>query len=168
MAPTIRPATRADLPAIVDIYNEAAVGTTASYDLEPVDLHNRRVWFDRLMNGDFPVLVLEDPEEGGVIGYACYGPFRDKAGYAHTVEHSVYVAEGRRSGGAGRMLMAALIDYARGRDVHVMVGVLDAENAASRAFHQRLGFVESAVLPQVGRKFGRWLDIVFTTLTFPN
>lgn len=168
MAPTIRSATHADLPAIVAIYNEAGVGTTASYDVEPVDLVNRRKWFERLTNGAFPVLVLEEPSEGGVIGYACYGPFRDKAGYAHTVEHSVYVAEGQRAAGAGRMLMTALIDYARGHGVHVMVGVLDADNAASRAFHQRLGFVESAVLAEVGWKFGRWLDVVFATLTFPG
>ncbi|MCC2593523.1 N-acetyltransferase family protein [Tessaracoccus sp. OS52] len=168
MAPTIRSATHADLPAIVAIYNEAGVGTTASYDIEPVDLKNRRIWFDKLKAADFPVLVLEDPAEGGVIGYASFGPFREKAGYAYTVEHSVYVAEGRRAAGAGRMLMTALIDYARGHGVHVMVGVLDAENAASRAFHQRLGFVESAVLPQVGRKFERWLDVVFVTMIFPD
>lgn len=165
MAPTIRSAKHADLQAIVDIYNEAGVGTTASYDIEPVDLANRRVWFERLVTAGFPVLVLED--DGQVIGYACYGPFRDKAGYAHTVEHSVYVASGRRAAGAGRMLMSAVIDYARGHGVHVMVGVLDADNEASRAFHRRLGFVESAVLPQVGRKFDRWLDVLFTTLTFP-
>lgn len=165
MAPTIRSAKPTDLQAIVDIYNEAGVGTTASYDLEPVDLTNRRAWFDKLHSAGFPVLVLED--EGEVVGYACYGPFRDKAGYAHTVEHSVYVAPGRRAAGAGRMLMSALIDYARGHGVHVMVGALDAENEASRAFHRRLGFEESAVLPQVGRKFGRWLDVLFTTLTFP-
>lgn len=166
MAPTIRSATHADLPVIVDIYNEAGVGTTASYDIDPVDLENRALWFNRLRTAGFPVLVLEDEAEGGVLGYAAYGPFRDKAGYAHTVEHSVYVASGRRAAGVGRMLMSALIDHARASGVHVMVGVLDAANDASLVFHQRLGFTESAVLPQVGRKFDRWLDVIFMTLVF--
>lgn len=166
MAPMIRPATEADLSAIVDIYNEAGVGTTASYDLEPVTLDERQLWFQRLQARDCPVLVLEI--DGEVVGYAAYGPFRDKAGYAHTVEHSVYIADGHRAEGGGRLLMSALIDYARGRGVHVMVGVLDASNDASVAFHERLGFARSAVLPEVGHKFGRWLDVVFMTLTFPD
>ena len=101
-----------------------------------------------------------------MAGFASYGPFRDKAAYLHTVEHSVYVAEGSRSNGVGRMLLGALLDHARGRGVHVMIGVLDADNTASRAFHKNLGFVESAVLPEVGRKFGRWLDVVFVTHHF--
>ena len=70
--------------------------------------------------------------------------------------------------GVGRLLMAELIDLARGSGVHVMVGVLDGDNAASVAFHRRLGFVEVARMPQVGRKFGRWLDVVIVQLTFPG
>lgn len=163
MPTTIRPATVADLPAVVDIYNDAGVGTTASYDLDPVDLADRRAWFDALTAAGFPVLVAVDGE-GSIIGYASYGTFRNKAGYAHTVEHSVYVAAGRRSAGTGRLLMDALIDHARQRDVHAMVGCLDADNAASLAFHRRLGFTETGRLPQVGRKFDRWLDVVFMVL----
>ena len=161
MPRVIRSANHEDLPAIVEIYNEGGVATTASYDIEPVTLEERAAWFERLRNQGHPVLVLE--ENGRVVGFASYGSFRDKAAYLHTVEHSVYVAEGSRSNGAGRMLLGALLDHARGRGVHVMVGVLDADNAASRAFHKSLGFAESAVLPEVGRKFGRWLDVVFVT-----
>lgn len=84
------------------------------------------------------------------------------------MEHSVYVDSDNRVAGVGRMLMNALIDYARGRGVHVMVGALDGDNAASIAFHSRLGFVEVARMPQVGRKFGRWLDLVFVQLVFPE
>ena len=161
MPPVIRSANHEDLPAIVEIYNEGGVATTASYDVEPVTLEDRAAWFERLRNQGHPVLVLE--ENGQVVGFASYGPFRDKAAYRHTVEHSVYVAEGSRSNGVGRMLLCALLDHARGRGVHVMLGVLDADNTASRAFHKSLGFIESAVLPEVGRKFGRWLDVVFVT-----
>ena len=164
MPPVIRSANHEDLPAIVEIYNEGGVATTASYDIEPVTLEERAAWFERLRNQGHPVLVLE--ENGRVVGFASYGPFRDKAAYRHTVEHSVYVAEGSHSNGVGRMLLCALLDHARGRGVHVMLGVLDADNMASRAFHKSLGFIESVVLPEVGRKFGRWLDVVFVTRRF--
>ena len=124
--PTIRPAHRDDLPAITEIYNEAGVGTTASWALEPVTVEDREQWFDRLNKGDFPVLVLV--EEGTVVGFASYGPFRPLAGWAPTVEHSVYIRDGYRASGGGRMLMHALIDYAQGRGVHTMVGVIDGTN----------------------------------------
>ncbi|AQP47841.1 GNAT family N-acetyltransferase [Tessaracoccus aquimaris] len=160
--PTIRPATHNDIPAITEIYNEAGVGTTASYALEPVTVADRRAWFDRLAAENHPVLVLED--DGVVIGYASYGSFRSLGGYAYTVEHSVYISTGHRAAGLGRMLMNALIDVARGNRVHVMVGVIDAANSESIAFHERLGFEVSGKLPEVGRKFDRWLDVVFVTL----
>ncbi|HSN43643.1 MAG TPA: GNAT family N-acetyltransferase [Propionibacteriaceae bacterium] len=166
MAITIRPARPSDIPAITEIYNEGGVGTTASYDLEPVTVEDRTAWFLAKQTRAFPTLVALD--EGAVIGYSGYGTFRDKAGYDFTVEHSVYVRDGYRTSGVGRMLMAALIDYARGHGVHAMLGVLDAENEASLAFHKRLGFVEVGRLPEVGRKFGRWLDVVFVQLTFPG
>lgn len=162
--PTIRPAQHNDLPAITEIYNEAAIATTVSYDLEPVTVADRRAWFDRLTAANYPVLVLED---GGVVtGYASYGPFRPQGGYVHTVEHSIYIARGHRAAGAGRMLMNALIDIARGDRVHAMVGVIDGGNADSIRFHERLGFQVSGRLPEVGRKFDRWLDVVFVTRVF--
>lgn len=160
----IRPATAADLQAITDIYNEAGVGTTASYDIEPVTLPDRMEWFAHKQRKGYPTLV--GVEDGAVVGFAGYGQFRDKAGYDHTVEHSVYVVESHRAAGIGRMLMNALIDYARGHGVHVMVGALDGENEASLAFHRSLGFEEVGRLPQVGRKFHRWLDVVFVQQIF--
>ena len=74
----------------MEIYNEGGVAITASYDVEPATLEERTAWFERLRNQGHPVLVLE--EDGRVVGFASYGPFRDKAAYRHTVEHSVYVA----------------------------------------------------------------------------
>ena len=160
--PTIRPAQPADLPAITDIYNEAGVGTTASWALEPVTLADRREWYDRLRKGDFPVLVLE--EDGEVVGFASYAPFRPLAGWAPTVEHSVYIRDGHRASGGGRMLLTALIDYAKGRGVHTMVGVVDGSNEKSVAFHERLGFETSGRMKEAGHKFGEWQDAVFMTL----
>lgn len=163
---TIRPAAPADIEAITTIYNQAGVGTTASYALEPVTLADRRAWYDARVAADEPVLVLVD--EGEIVGYAAYGPFRSLGGYVHTVEHSVYIAEGRRAAGGGRMLMSALIDYAIGHGVHVMVGVIDATNEASISFHERLGFAETGRLPEVGRKFGQWRNVVFMTRILPG
>lgn len=160
--PEVRRATRKDLPAIRDIYNAAGVATTATYDLEPVDLANREAWFDRLTNLGCPVMVLSD--EGVVIGYAAYAPFRPHQGYRYTVEHSVYLMPERHHEGGGSQLMAHLIRYAVEHDVHVMVAVLDASNEASLRFHRKLGFTIAGVLPEVGRKFDRWLDVTFMTL----
>lgn len=149
----IRPATADDLPTITAIYNTAGVGTTASYDLAPVEQAHVRL--DQ-------ALVAE--RQGQVIGYAAYGPFRPKAGYDLSVEHSVYVDASGRGTGAGRALLQALIEHARASGKHVMIGAVDAENQASIRFHERLGFEASGRLDQVGRKFGRWLDVVFMTL----
>lgn len=160
MALTIRPAVLGDLPAITEIFNEAAVATTASYHLEPVTVEDRRAWFGRLRAEGFPVLVLAD-ETGDVVGFATYGPFRTLAGYKYTVEHSVYLAPEHRAAGGGRMLMRVLMDHAVQRGIHVMVGVLDAGNEGSVAFHEKLGFQSGPVLPQVGHKFGAWRDVVF-------
>ncbi|GGL73581.1 phosphinothricin acetyltransferase [Deinococcus aerolatus] len=167
MPPRVRPATRADVPAMLEIYNHAVLHTTASYDLEPVVLETRLAWFDHKQVAGWPVLVLEEPGEvtgDRVIGWATYGPFREKPGYAGTVEHSIYVREDRRGSGLGHLLMLALIADARARGFHVMVGGVDASNAGSLAFHARLGFVQVAEFRQVGRKFGRWLDLAFVQL----
>ncbi|GGK19968.1 phosphinothricin acetyltransferase [Deinococcus malanensis] len=159
---TVRRADRADVPAILEIYNEAVVNTTASYDLVPVSLESRLTWFDHKQGTGWPVLVAE--QETHVVGWATFGPYRDKAGYAGTVEHSVYVQAGGRGSGVGRALMAPLIAEARARGLHVMLGAVDAENAASIRFHQSFGFVVAGQLSQVGRKFDRWLDVVFMQL----
>ncbi|GGO28993.1 GNAT family N-acetyltransferase [Deinococcus humi] len=159
MSPLVRPATRADVPATLEIYNHAVLHTTASYDLEPISLETRLDWFDRKRRAGWPVLVVVDGPR--VMGWATYGPFREKLGYAGTVEHSVYIRDRLRGRGLGRLLMTALIDDARTAGFHVMVGGVDAANTDSLAFHARLGFVQVAHFRQVGRKFGRWLDLAF-------
>lgn len=159
---TLRPATPADLPAILAIYNDAVLHTTASYDLEPSTLAQRAAWLDERTRQGFPVIVAD--EGGEVVGFGSYGTFRDKPGYRHTVEHSVYVAPGRRGRGIGRALLAELIALARAQGKHAMVGGVDAENTGSLQFHLALGFVEVARFREVGYKFGRWLDIIFVEL----
>lgn len=100
-------------------------------------------------------------ERGGdVAGFVTYGPFRGGVGYAHTAEHTVIVDPVAQGGGAGRALMTAAIDHARAADIHVLVAGVSGENGAAIAFHRRLGFEQVALMPQVGRRFDRWLDLV--------
>lgn len=162
MTIAIRPAGQSDLPAILAIYNDAVQHTTASYDLEPTTLAQRAAWFDERVAQGFPVLVAADGAE--VVGFGSFGRFRDKAGYRYSVEHSVYVAPGRRGQGIGKALVAELIGLARAQGKHAMIGGVDAENEGSLHFHRSLGFVEVARFREVGHKFGRWLDIIFVEL----
>ena len=94
-----------------------------------------------------------------MAGFATYGPFRALPAYAHTVEHSVYVRADQRGRGVGRALLAELVRTARERELHVMVGVIDAANLASVALHRAAGFRHAGTLREVGYKFGRWLDV---------
>lgn len=160
----IRPATEADAPGVTEIYNDAVAHTTAIWNDTLVDQENRRLWIRERLAAGFPVLVAVD-EEDGVLGYATYGPWRPHDGYRRTVEHSVYVRDGQRGTGLGRALMGELLETARAQEVHVMVAGIDAENTGSIALHEKLGFVRTGLLPQVGIKFGRWLDLAFLQLT---
>jgi len=152
----IRAATADDADALTSLYNDLGVATTASYDLLPVSVADRLAWLDDHNARGWPVLVAEDA--GLVVGYAAYGAYRPKAGYDSTVTHTVYVASTRQGEHIGTALMNALIDIARSHQLHAMIGIIDAENVASVHFHESLGFQIAGTLPQVGRKFGRWLD----------
>lgn len=158
MTTIIRPAVDADLPAILAIYNDAVAKTTAIWNDQPVDLANRRAWFHARAAQGFPVLVAE--EDGLTVGYGSFGDFRPFDGYRFTVEHSVYVAEGVRRRGIASALLAALEERARDMGKHVMVGGIASDNDASLRLHERLGFVETGRMNEVGFKFGRWLDLV--------
>lgn len=162
----VRAATGNDVPALTALYNDLGVATTASYDLCPVTVDQRLAWLDDHMANNWPVLVADD--DGQVAGFAAYGAFREKPGYRFTVEHSVYVDQQYQGCGVGRALMTALIDVAKAQHIHTIVGLVDATNADSIAFHQRLGFFAAGTLPHVGHKFGRWLDVTFLVLTLPE
>jgi L-amino acid N-acyltransferase len=161
----VRAAGTADVPAITAIYNHAVLHTTASYDLEQATVLQRAGWLVERRRSRWPVLVCTPADdEQTVLGWASYGPYREKAGFAQTVEHSVYVDPSAARAGIGSALLEALIDDAKTRGFHVMIGVVDADNAGSIAFHERHGFTAGPRLQEVGRKFDRWLDIVFVQL----
>ena len=100
-------------------------------------------------------------DDDAVMGYATFGDFRPHDGFFRTVEHSIYVHKDHRRKGVARALMPPLIAAARAIGKHVMVGGIDATNAESIALHEAFGFVAVGTLPQVGFKFGRYLDLMF-------
>ena len=159
----IRDATEHDLPAIRAIYNDAVLNTTAIWNEQPVDLANRQAWFSARQAQQYPILVAVDNDE--VTGYASFGDWRPFEGFRYSVEHSVYVRNDQRGRGLGPRLMQALIERARSRGKHVMVAAIESGNLASICLHERLGFVTTGQMPQVGIKFGRWLDLTFMQLT---
>ena len=155
----VRDARVDDLPGILDIFNEVIANSTAVWFDTPDDLEGRRRWFSARRLRGFPVLVAV--ESGSVLGYCTFGEFRAWHGYRHTVEHSVYVRADRRRSGLGRMLLSALMERAAASHAHAMIGAIEAGNHASLGLHAGLGFKEVARMPEVGCKFGRWLDLVF-------
>ena len=158
----IRPAREADLPAILDIYNDAILTTTAVYDYEPHTFAMRQSWFETKRQQGLPVFVAE--VEGSVLGFSALGPFRAWAAYRHTVESSVYVAASQRGRGVGKLLIPPLIEAARTLGMHVIVAGIDATNEASKRLHIGFGFEQVAHFKQVGWKFDRWLDLTFWQL----
>jgi L-amino acid N-acyltransferase YncA len=149
--------------AILAIFNEAIVNSTALYDYKPRALESMKAWFAVKRAGGFPVIGVVD-DEGELLGFGSYGTFRAWPAYKYSVEHSIYVRSDRRGAGLGRRLLQSLIAAAVDRDVHVMVGGIDAENTASIALHEQLGFKHAGTIRQAAFKFGRWLDLAFYQL----
>lgn len=158
----IRAAESADLEMITAIHNDAVAHTTAIWNEETVDLADRERWFADRATAGTPVLVAVD--DSGVLGYATYAQWRPHSGYRHTVEHSVYVRSGERGRGVGRSLLESLIEHARAAGVHVMVAAVESSNLGSIVLHKRLDFLQVGRMPQVGAKFGRWLDLTLLQL----
>ena len=150
---SIRFASKEDCAAIAEIYNHAVLHTAAIWNDQTVDAENRISWYESRQLMGYPVLVSE--ENGVVTGYASFGDWRNFDGFRHTVEHSVYVHP---------ELLSRLIDEARACGKHVMVAGIESQNQASLHLHSLLGFKTTAQMPQVGTKFGRWLDLTFMQL----
>ncbi|MGY5764750.1 N-acetyltransferase family protein [Brachybacterium sp. DNPG3] len=167
-------AVSAHLPAITAIHNEAVQRTTAIWNDTVVTVEDRAAWLQAHRDAGLPVLAAVDaapgePTEGApLLGYATYGPFRPHDGYRRTVEHSVYVDGTARGRGIGTALMHELLARARAQGVHVMVAAIDADNTGSIRIHERLGFAHVGLMPQVGEKFGRWLDLALLQLVLDD
>jgi phosphinothricin acetyltransferase len=151
--------------AILDIFNDAILTSTALYDYKARTPESMVAWFDSKARGGYPVIGLEDAD-GTLVAFGSYGAFRAFPAFKYTVEHSVYVHRDHRGRGLGRQVMEAVIVAAQHNGIHAMIGAIDASNAGSIALHERLGFRQVGTLPQVGFKFGRWLDLAFYQRTF--
>jgi L-amino acid N-acyltransferase len=158
----IREASKTDAPGILRIYNDAVAHTTAIWNDQLSSLESRVAWLKERQQTGHPVLVAADGQH--ILGYASFGAFRPWDGYRHTVEHSVYVDGASRRSGVGRALMDRLILGARGMNKHVMIAGIESTNEPSLRLHAQLGFVQAGHLRAVGRKFDRWLDLVFMQL----
>jgi phosphinothricin acetyltransferase len=149
--------------AILDIFNDAILHSTALYDYEPRALQSMDSWFKNKASGRFPVIGAIG-YAGDLLGFATYGSFRDRPAYKYSVEHSVYVHRDRRGRGIGLALMRQLIATATDQQYHTVIGGIDASNPGSIALHEKLGFVHCGTIRQAGFKFGRWLDLAFYQL----
>ena len=158
----VRTATANDLPAMLVIYNDIIINTTAVYDYEPHTIEMRRQWFTTKQEQGFPVFVAE--ENGVIVGFSSFGTFRTWAGFKHTVENSIYVSAEHRGKGIGKLLLPPLINAAKEFKLHAIVAGIDATNVVSIKLHEKFGFVEVAHFKEVGFKFGRWLDLKFMEL----
>jgi phosphinothricin acetyltransferase len=158
----IRLATADDLPAINDIYNYYVDRSTCTYQLVHETLADRQAWFADHPPDKYPVTVAE--QEGVVVGWGSLSKFRPRAAYAPTVEASVYIHHGFHRRGLGRLLLVDLIERARAAGFHSLIGGASADQTASLALQDSLGFVRVAHLKEVGFKFGRWLDVIYSQL----
>lgn len=145
--------------AVQDIFNQVISTSTALYDYEERSAEEIKAWFEAKRNQNMPIIGIEN-DEGRLIAFGSYGPFRNFPAFKYTVEHSVYVDVDRRGQGLGRRIIEALVSRAEQEGYHALIGAIDADNAASCNLHQRIGFERVGILPQVGYKFGRWLDLV--------
>jgi phosphinothricin acetyltransferase len=155
----VRPARREDCPAILEIYNEAVLTTTASYDVEPRTLEHRLAWFDDHTRKGYGMFVAEDADQ--VVGWSSLSPFHDRFGFRYTAENSIYVAAARRGQGIGALLFPPLLDSAHEKKLHSLIAAIDASNAASLRLHARFGFTQVGHFREVGHKFDRWLDVLY-------
>jgi L-amino acid N-acyltransferase YncA len=158
----IRLAAAADLPAINDIYNHYVLHSTCTYQLEPETLEARTAWFEQHSPDEHPVTVAI--LNGAIVGWGALSQFRPRAAYGHTVEASVYLRHDAHRRGSGKALLLDLIARAKAAGHHTLMGGASADQVASLALQKSLGFVQVGYLKEVGFKFGRWLDVVYSQI----
>jgi phosphinothricin acetyltransferase len=158
----LRDALESDLPAILEIYNDIILTTTAIYSEEPHTLQMRLDWFNERKQAGFPVIVAE--QNGVLVGFATYGKFRVWPCYRFTIEHSLYVHKDNRGQGISKILLQEIISLAKSAGMHALIAGVDSENDISLQLHLKFGFTQVARFKEVGFKFNRWLDLIFLEL----
>ncbi|MDD2841604.1 MAG: GNAT family N-acetyltransferase [Tolumonas sp.] len=153
--------------AILAIFNDAILHSTALYDYQARTMDNMVSWFKNKELGHYPVIGIEN-ESGELMGFASYGSFRAYPANKYTLEHSVYVAAPFRGQGIAQTLMQHLIELAQAQNYHTLIGSIDASNQGSIALHEKLGFTHAGTIRHAGFKFGDWLDLAFYQLLLPT
>ena len=151
-----------DAEAIVAILNYYIKNSTALYDYQLRTTEQQQAIFEEKLKKGFPVIVATI--ENVVIGFGYYSEFRFREAYKFTVEHSVYVTPNEHGKGVGKVILQHLIDLAKTQKLHTMIGVIDAENTGSIAFHEQFGFATAGIIKETGFKFDRWLHSVIMQL----
>lgn len=157
MAVKIRRAEISDAEGIRLIYNQAVTETTHTFDLVPRSVEQQRDWIAQ-RQGSLAAIVAE-ADDGEILGFASLSRYRDRPAYSTTVENSVYVSPRAHRQGVGAALMAELIQIASHHGYHSIVARIADAQEASIQLHTKHGFVLVGIERQIGRKFGRWLDV---------
>ena len=153
----IRPAAPGDTPAILALWNPIIRNTMVTFSSEErtADSLSAMIAGRRAAGQDFFVA-----EDGGLLGFATYAQFRGGNGYVHAMEHTIILAAEVKGRGVGRALMAHLEGHARAGGAHTLFAGVSSGNPDGVAFHERIGFQTIARIPEVGRKFDRWWDLI--------
>jgi L-amino acid N-acyltransferase YncA len=159
----IRKARKSDLPAITEIYNEAIANTTATFDTAPKTAKEQREWFEH-HGSKYPIIVAE--QEGRVVGWAALSQWSDRCAYSGTAEISLYVQEASQGRGIGRRLVVSAVAAGREAGLHSIIARIAEGNPASIHLHESMGFEHVGVMREVGRKFGRLLDVHVMQLVY--
>lgn len=152
----IRKANLKDLDRITEIYNEAIVKTTATFDTQPKTLKEQRVWFSN-HGSKYPILVAE--ERGLVIGWASLSQWSDRCAYSDTAEISLYVKEEFQNKGVGKKLLEKVLQKGQEAGLHTVIARIAEGGEASIHLHKSMGFEHIGIMREVGRKFGKLLDV---------
>ena len=155
---TTRLAEGRDAEAIRAIYNVEVLTSTVTFDLVPRTLDDQLRWLDEHAGGHPAIVAVDAADE--VVGFGSLSPWRPRPAYAPTVEDSVYVRDDQRGRGVGRVLLTELVRLADAHGFHSVMARIVGGHEASIALHAACGFVQAVVEREVGRKFGRWLDVV--------
>lgn len=161
----IRKATLDDLAAITEIYNQAILRTTATFDTEPKSLDEQKIWFGS-HSPKYPVLVAE--QDSKIFGWASLSKWSDRCAYSDTAEISLYIDEKERRKGIGRKLLEAIIREGEKTGIHSIIARIAEGNEISIHLHKSVGFEHIGVMKEVGRKFGKLLDIYLMQKIYPG
>ena len=162
---SIRPANTNDVTGITEIYNEAVINTSSTFDTEPQTIEARKLWLAR-HNESYPVVVAEFQKS--IVGWASLSPWSEKPAYAKTAEISIYVREEFRNRGFGKKMMDKLMEDGEAAGLHTIIARIADGNEVSIKIHEAYGFRHIGTMKEAGEKFGKVLDVHLLQKIFKN